>query len=156
MSLDLDYQKLEGTLLGRAYDKIGELEELKTLSETMGGVEHLRDSLTGAASSAMRDLDQLKNLDDIEKIKERALSESLEKLDELGLVGSSEKFFANFPALSVGVTYPNYTPLTPVSFLAKAAAVYPERLAVVHGPVRRSWRETYTRCRRLASALEQS
>ncbi|QJR14908.1 acyl-CoA synthetase [Usitatibacter palustris] len=49
----------------------------------------------------------------------------------------------------------NYTPLNPVSFLAKAAAVYPERVAVVHGPVRRSWRETYARCRKLASALEK-
>jgi fatty-acyl-CoA synthase len=47
----------------------------------------------------------------------------------------------------------NYTPLTPVSFLAKAATVYPGRLAVVHGRVRRDWRETYDRCRRLASAL---
>ena len=49
----------------------------------------------------------------------------------------------------------NYTPLTPVSFLAKAAYVYPERVAVIHGEVRRSWRETYARCRRLASALEK-
>ena len=49
----------------------------------------------------------------------------------------------------------NYTPLTPVSFLAKAAAVYPERTAVIHGEVRRNWRETYERCRRLASALEK-
>jgi hypothetical protein len=112
VSLDLDYQKLEGTLLGRAYDKIGELEELKSLSDAMGGVEHLRDSLTGVASSSLRDLESLKDLDDIEKIKDRALSESLDKLDELGLVGSSEKFFANFPALSVGVTYPSYTALT--------------------------------------------
>ena len=47
----------------------------------------------------------------------------------------------------------NYTPLTPVSFLAKAACVYPERTAVIHGAVRRTWRETYARCRRLASAL---
>jgi fatty-acyl-CoA synthase len=47
----------------------------------------------------------------------------------------------------------NYTPLTPVSFLAKAAAVYPDRLAVVHGDVRRSWAEVYERCCRLASAL---
>ena len=47
----------------------------------------------------------------------------------------------------------NYTPLTPVSFLAKAAAVYPERTAVIHGAVRRTWKETYARCRRLASAL---
>ncbi|HET9652375.1 MAG TPA: acyl-CoA synthetase [Usitatibacter sp.] len=47
----------------------------------------------------------------------------------------------------------NYTPLTPVSFLAKAAYVYPERIAVIHGEVRRNWRDTYARCRRLASAL---
>src|SRR5689334_20631414 len=49
----------------------------------------------------------------------------------------------------------NYTALTPVSFLAKAAYVYPERVAVVHGPLRRNWREVYERCRRLASALER-
>ena len=49
----------------------------------------------------------------------------------------------------------NYAPLTPVSFLAKAAAVYPDRVAIVHGAVRRTWAETYARCRRLASALER-
>src|SRR6187402_2735181 len=47
----------------------------------------------------------------------------------------------------------NYTPLTPVSFLAKAAYTYPLRTAVIHGDLRRDWRETYARCRRLASAL---
>ena len=47
----------------------------------------------------------------------------------------------------------NYTPLTPVSFLAKAASVYPDRTAVIHGEVRRTWKETFERCRRLASAL---
>ncbi len=47
----------------------------------------------------------------------------------------------------------NHTPLNPVTFLERAAAVYPDRLAVVHGAVRHSWRETYDRCRRLASAL---
>lgn len=50
-------------------------------------------------------------------------------------------------------TEANFTPLTPVSFLAKAAYVYPERTAVIHGAVRRNWAETYARCRRLASAL---
>ncbi len=49
----------------------------------------------------------------------------------------------------------NYTPLTPVSFLAKAAYVYPERVAVIHGGLRRTWKEVYARCRRLASALER-
>jgi fatty-acyl-CoA synthase len=47
----------------------------------------------------------------------------------------------------------NYTPLTPVSFLAKAASVYPERIAVIHGELRRNWSDVYARSRRLASAL---
>jgi fatty-acyl-CoA synthase len=47
----------------------------------------------------------------------------------------------------------NYAALTPVSFLAKAASVYPERVAIVHGDLRRTWRETFDRARRLASAL---
>jgi fatty-acyl-CoA synthase len=47
----------------------------------------------------------------------------------------------------------NYTPLTPVSFLAKAASVYPQHTAVIHGAVRRTWREVFERSRRLASAL---
>ena len=47
----------------------------------------------------------------------------------------------------------NYVPLTPLSFLARTAAVYPHRPAVVHGAVRRTWAETYARCRRFAGAL---
>ena len=47
----------------------------------------------------------------------------------------------------------NFTPLTPVSFLAKAAYTYPDRIAVIHGSMRRTWKETYARARRLASAL---
>ncbi len=47
----------------------------------------------------------------------------------------------------------NYTPLTPLTFLERAAYVYPERPSVVHGAQRFTWRETYARCRRLASAL---
>ena len=47
----------------------------------------------------------------------------------------------------------NYTPLTPLTFLERAAYVYPDRLAVAHGEWRTTWKETYARCRRLASAL---
>ena len=47
----------------------------------------------------------------------------------------------------------NYVPLSPLSFLPRTAAVYPERTAVIHGSLRRTWRQTYDRCRRLASAL---
>ncbi|MDE0201061.1 MAG: AMP-binding protein [Rhodospirillaceae bacterium] len=47
----------------------------------------------------------------------------------------------------------NHTPLTPCDFMARAAAIYPARTAVVHGGLRRSYAETYVRCRRLAGAL---
>ncbi|MGF1611983.1 MAG: acyl-CoA synthetase [Kiloniellales bacterium] len=50
-------------------------------------------------------------------------------------------------------TAANYVPLTPLSFLGRAAAVFPERTAVVHGRQRFSWAETAARCRRLALAL---
>ena len=48
----------------------------------------------------------------------------------------------------------NHQPLTPLSFLSRSAAVFPEKLAVVHGPVRHDYATFYARCRRLASALE--
>ena len=47
----------------------------------------------------------------------------------------------------------NYQPLSPLSFLRRAALVYPQRVAQVHGDTRHTWDETYARCRRLASAL---
>jgi fatty-acyl-CoA synthase len=47
----------------------------------------------------------------------------------------------------------NYVPLTPLTFLERAASVWPDRVALVHGPVRRTWAETYARVRKLASAL---
>ncbi|MET3820918.1 fatty-acyl-CoA synthase [Burkholderia sp. PvR073] len=50
----------------------------------------------------------------------------------------------------------NYVPLTPIDFLVRAAEVYGERLAIVHGDVRRTWGETHTRAKQLASALAQA
>ena len=47
----------------------------------------------------------------------------------------------------------NYTPLSPLSFLARAAAVFPGQTAIVHGRQRVSYAEFYARSRRLASAL---
>ena len=47
----------------------------------------------------------------------------------------------------------NHAALTPCDFMARAAATYPARTAVVHGTLRRSYGETYERCRRLAGAL---
>ncbi len=49
----------------------------------------------------------------------------------------------------------NFQPLTPLSFLARAAAVYPDQTAIIHGARSWSYREFYARTRRLASALAQ-
>nr|WP_210278675.1 acyl-CoA synthetase [Microvirga flocculans] len=49
----------------------------------------------------------------------------------------------------------NYQPLTPLAFLERAASVHPDRIAIVHGPLKRSYRDFYARARRLASALAQ-
>ena len=46
----------------------------------------------------------------------------------------------------------NYTPLSPLSFLERSAQVYPNRVSVIHGDIRRTWAQTYERCRRQASA----
>ncbi|MGH8691595.1 MAG: acyl-CoA synthetase [Burkholderiales bacterium] len=47
----------------------------------------------------------------------------------------------------------NHAPLTPLSFVERAAHVYPGQVSVIHGAQRQTWKETYARCRRLASAL---
>jgi len=47
----------------------------------------------------------------------------------------------------------NYVPLTPLSFLARSAAVYPDKPAVIHGDRAFTYAEFAARCRRLASAL---
>ena len=49
----------------------------------------------------------------------------------------------------------NYHPLTPISFLERAARVFPDKKAVIHGDMTYTYGELYSRCRRLASALEK-
>jgi fatty-acyl-CoA synthase len=50
----------------------------------------------------------------------------------------------------------NFAPISPLSFIERTAEVYPDRLAIVHGPLRQTWGETYARARRLASALQRA
>ncbi|MDJ0895290.1 MAG: acyl-CoA synthetase [Alphaproteobacteria bacterium] len=50
----------------------------------------------------------------------------------------------------------NYVPLSPVGFLDRAAAVHPDRIALIHGATRRTWAETARRVRKLASALAKA
>ena len=47
----------------------------------------------------------------------------------------------------------NFQPLTPLGFLERSASVFPDRLAIVHGAIRRDYKTFYARARRLASAL---
>jgi len=49
----------------------------------------------------------------------------------------------------------NFAAITPLSFIERTAQVYPNRLAVLHGVLRRNWAEVYRRCRQLGSALER-
>jgi fatty-acyl-CoA synthase len=47
----------------------------------------------------------------------------------------------------------NFQPLTPLQFLERAASVFPDHTAIIHGALRRNYRDFYARARRLASAL---
>lgn len=50
----------------------------------------------------------------------------------------------------------NYQALTPLSFLPRTALMFPDRQAVVYGQRNYSWQQLYTRCRKLASALQRA
>src|SRR5262249_24799086 len=47
----------------------------------------------------------------------------------------------------------NFQPLTPLTFLSRAAAVFPSQTAIIHGRRKSDYAEFFARCRRLASAL---
>lgn len=55
----------------------------------------------------------------------------------------------------LGKNEANFVALTPIDFIARAAEVYGDRLAIVHGQLRQNWRETYDRTKRLASGLQR-
>src|SRR5262249_56782385 len=50
----------------------------------------------------------------------------------------------------------NFQPLTPLSFLERAASVFPKHTAIIHGSRKWNYAEFYARARRLASALAKS
>ncbi|WP_417209650.1 AMP-binding protein [Antarctobacter sp.] len=56
----------------------------------------------------------------------------------------------------LGKTTANYTPLTPLSFLRRAAGIWPDQLAVVYGPHRKTYAQYFERVTRLASALARA
>ncbi|CCE07302.1 putative AMP-binding enzyme [Bradyrhizobium sp. STM 3843] len=60
---------------------------------------------------------------------------------------------ANQYAIGLDKTPANYVPLTPLSFLARSAAVYPDHVSTVYEGKSFTWAQTYTRCRQFASYL---
>jgi len=59
----------------------------------------------------------------------------------------------NIYELGLDTNPANFVQLSPLTFIERAASVYPEHSAIHYGERRLSWAETYARCRRLASAL---
>ena len=49
----------------------------------------------------------------------------------------------------------NYQPLTPLTFLERAAGVFPRHTAIIHGAAQTDYQTFYQRCRKLASALDE-
>ncbi len=60
----------------------------------------------------------------------------------------------NFYETGLGKTAANFQALTPLSFLERTAATYPDHVAVIHGGIRRTYRDLYARARQLAAALK--
>ncbi|QSP93381.1 acyl-CoA synthetase [Marinobacter salinisoli] len=54
----------------------------------------------------------------------------------------------------LGKNAANHVPLSPLSFIRRAAAVYPHRTALIYGDTRYTWQQTYARCCQLASLLQ--
>lgn len=50
----------------------------------------------------------------------------------------------------------NFSPVTPIDFLARANDVYPDAISIIHGSLRQTWSQTYQRCCRYASALKKA
>jgi fatty-acyl-CoA synthase len=50
----------------------------------------------------------------------------------------------------------NFQAWTPLSFLERTAGIFPDHVAVVHGDIRRTYRDLFEQARRLASALTKA
>src|SRR6056297_3664737 len=71
------------------------------------------------------------------------------------MAGSISTMGSNPYKTGLDRTPANYQPLTPLTFLERAASVFPDHTAILHGDLRRSYAAFYARSRRLASALAQ-
>jgi hypothetical protein len=78
------------------------------------------------------------------------------KKREQHLRQNREETFVAANPYSVGLDQnpANYVPLSPLSFLERSAFVYPKRISIIQGDRQYTWKESYDRCRQLASALK--
>ncbi|WP_412478201.1 acyl-CoA synthetase [Azonexus sp. IMCC34839] len=61
---------------------------------------------------------------------------------------------ANPYAVGLDQNPANYVPLSPLTFIERSAFIYPKRVSVIQGARQYTWKESYDRCRQLASALD--
>ena len=78
---------------------------------------------------------------------------ALDRRDQGGQVGDPGRGKLSLFERNLDRNAANTAPLTPLDFLRRAAAVYPDKIAVIHGSQRTTYRELYARSCRLASAL---
>lgn len=79
-------------------------------------------------------------------------------MQQCGKLILTPKYLTGMASMSIydqdlGKRSANYQPLSPLSFLARTARTFPDLESIVHGPRRYTWKQTFTRCRQLASAL---
>ncbi len=83
------------------------------------------------------------------------MSESHASAPRVSAPYASAPMYVNPYATHLDKTPANYQPLTPIVLLERAAAIYPDHVAVIHGNARMTYREFFARTRQLACALSQ-
>jgi len=116
VSFSFDYKRMQAVVLERILQRRQEeeVEAMRTADEVaLGGPQPVGEGIQDRIGrEQLERLERIKEYANLEKLRERAITEGTDALEQLGLISASEKFFANFPALGVGVTYPSYTQLT--------------------------------------------
>ena len=64
-------------------------------------------------------------------------------------------YYQWLPNIDLDKNIANYQPLTPISFLERAADVFPNHTAIIHGSLKQTYSNFYTRSKKLASALSK-
>ncbi len=124
IGLYLNPQYYQDILRQKVSDKIDELEnnesvkKIEATKEAFQDPMHaisqsaLADSVKALAPDATKEMDKFQQLQQLQDLRNTDISKHLDDVKSLGLMTSTESFFSNFPTLALGVTYPNFTPLT--------------------------------------------